>query len=148
VAIWRAVTCGSCGALITKSESIVMRDSFRQALLRARQSGGDIQCGGQSYRLLALLGTGEISQVYLARRIGAVPYLATVKLSSLPVAGHRYAREAEVLRELHALSSLLPEVILQRPLDGDPARQALVLAHVDGYWGSLADLAERFPQGH
>jgi serine/threonine protein kinase len=147
VALWRAVKCGSCGALITKSESIVTRDSFRQALVRARQSVGDIQCAGHQYRLLELLGTGEMSQVYLAQRVGAVPYLATIKLSSSPPAVTRYAREAEVLRELHALSPLLPEVIAQATLDGDSSRQALVLAHPNGYWGSLADLNARFPEG-
>ena len=124
-----------------------MRDSFRQALIRARHSGGDIQCGGERYLLLERLGTGEISEVYLARRVGAMPYLATIKLSSAPAAVTRYAREAEVLRELHAISSLLPEVVAQGPLDSDPSRHALVLAHPNGYWGSLADLNERFPQG-
>src|SRR5262245_51366452 len=69
IAIWRAVKCGSCGALITKTESMVMRDSFRQALNRARQSGGDIQCAGDRFQLVELLGTGEISHVYRARRV-------------------------------------------------------------------------------
>ncbi len=137
----------SCGALIAKTESIVMRESFRQALTRARQGSGDIQCAGEPYRLLDLLGTGELSQVYLARRVGAMPYLATVKLSSLPAAAVRYAREATVLRALHALSSLLPEVMAQGPLDGDSSRHALVLAYPNGFWGTLADLTERFPQG-
>lgn len=124
-----------------------MRDSFRKALARARHSGGDIQCAGEHYVLLGLLGTGTISDVYLARRIGAMPFLATIKLSSSPDAVKRYAREAEVLLELHAISSLLPEVVGHGPLDGDPSRHALVLAHPSGYWGSLADLNERFPQG-
>src|SRR5262245_56282487 len=105
VAIWRAVKCPSCGALITKTESIVRRDWFRQALRRAHQTG-DIQCAGEQYLLLELLGTGEISEVYLARRVTAIPYLATIKLSSSPSAVTRYAREAEVLRELQTLSPL------------------------------------------
>jgi serine/threonine protein kinase len=147
VALWRAVKCASCGALITKTESMVMRESFRQALNRARHAGGDIQCAGERYLLLELLGTGEISKVYLARRIGAIPYLATIKLSSASTAHARYAREAMVLRELHAISSLLPEVVAQGPLEDDSSRQALVLAHPTGFWGSLADLRERFAQG-
>jgi serine/threonine protein kinase len=146
VAIWRAVKCASCGALITKTESMVMRDSFRQALNRARHAGGDIQCLGQGYLLLDRLGTGEISEVYLARRVGAMPFLATIKLSSASAAKTRFAREAEVLRELHAISPLLPAVIAQGPVDGD-ARHALVLAHPNGFWGTLADLNARFPQG-
>jgi serine/threonine protein kinase len=124
-----------------------MRDSFRQAFVRARQRGGDIQCAGERYLLLELLGTGKISEVYLARRIGAMPFLATIKLSSAPAAVARYAREAEVLRELHAISSLLPEVVAQGPVDGDSSRHALVFPHPNGYWGSLADLNERFPPG-
>ncbi len=123
------------------------RDSFRQALARARHISGDIQCSGQPYRLLELLGTGELSQVYRARRLGAMPCLATVKLSSLAAGATRYAREAAVLRELHALSPLLPEVMAHGPLDGDSSRHALVLAYPNGYWGTLADLAEHFPQG-
>lgn len=115
--------------------------------MRARHSGGDIQCAGEGYVLLERLGTGEISEVYLARRIGAMPYLATIKLSSAPDARTRYAREAEVLRDLHALSSLLPEVLAQGPAGGNPPRHALVLANPTGFWGSLADLNERFPQG-
>src|SRR4051794_5919587 len=86
IAIWRAVKCASCGALITRSESVVTRDSFRQALVRARQStggvGSGVQCGGQEYHLMQFLGAGEVSEVYLACRIGALPFLATVKLSS------------------------------------------------------------------
>ena len=52
-----------------------------------------------------------------------------------------------MLRELYLLSSLFPEVVAQGQLDDDPSRQALVLAHPSGYWGSLADLNARFPQG-
>jgi len=124
-----------------------MRDSFRQALNRTRQSGGDIQCAGERFQLVDLLGTGEISHVYLARRVGAVPFLATIKLSSAPTAAARYAREAEVLRELHLLSPLLPEVLAQGPLEGDPSRHVLVLPHPNGFWGSLEDLTARFPHG-
>src|SRR4029450_11920268 len=82
VAIWRAVKCPSWGSLVTRTESIVTRDSFRQALNRARQgvgSAGDIQCAGARYQLLGLLGTGELSQVYLAKRVAAMPFLATIK---------------------------------------------------------------------
>jgi serine/threonine protein kinase len=124
-----------------------MRDSFHQALVRARHSGGDIQCAGEQYLLLSLLGVGEISKVYLAQRIAAMPYLATIKISSAPGAASRYAREAEVLQELHAISSLLPEVFAHGPVDGDSSRHTLVLAHPNGYWGSLADLNEHFPNG-
>ena len=139
---------------------MVMRDSFRQALVRARQGheapGSDLRCGGENYRLIQVLGSGEVSQVYLARRIGVQPFLATLKTSSAPAAAARYAREAEVLRELQASQSgaasvyaaqRLPEVIAQGPVEGSASKQALVLRHPIGYWGSLAALSERFSQG-
>jgi len=157
VAIWRSVKCDSCGALITKTESVVMRDSFRKALLRARQDSaalsGGIQCGGENYHLLQLLGSGEISQVYLAQRIGTLPLLATIKLSSAPVAEARYAREAQALRELHAqqdnvfFSQRLPSVVAQGVVEGNGTQHALVLRHPNGYWGSLAALSEHYPDG-
>lgn len=160
VAIWRAVKCTSCGALINRTESLVMRDSFRQALLRARQAqgaaGGDLQCAGESYHVIQSLGGSETSQVYLARRISGQPFLATIKLSAASAAAVRYAREAEVLKELQSLqegaasvyaAQRLPEVIAQGPVVGHDGRQALVLRHPIGYWGSLAALSERFSNG-
>jgi hypothetical protein len=160
VALWRSVKCASCGALITRTESLVTRDSFRQALARARDGAGElgerIQCGGQRYHLLENLGHGEISEVYAARRIGALPFLATVKLSTAPEAAKRYAREAQVLRELQALdgggagayySQRLPEVVAQGAVEGNARQQALVLRQPNGFWGNLASLSERFPQG-
>jgi len=123
---------------------------FHQAWLRARQdagfSAGGIQCGGERYQLMQLLGSGEISQVHVAQRIGPLPFLATIKLSSAPAAAARYAREAQVLRELQTLQSggagayfsqRLPEVVAAGVVEGgDHTQQALVLRHPNGYWGS------------
>ncbi|HSI12416.1 MAG TPA: lipopolysaccharide kinase InaA family protein [Chthoniobacter sp.] len=161
IAIWRSVKCPSCGALITRTESLVMRETFRQALLRARSgsgmAGGDIQCGGDSYQLGQLLGRGETSQVYLARRVGILPFVATIKLSSASDAPARYAREAQVLRELQALQSdgagayfsqLLPEAVAVGAVEGsNHAKCGLVLRYPNGFWGSLAALNERYAQG-
>jgi serine/threonine protein kinase len=159
VALWRSVTCGSCGSLITKTESLVKRDSFRQALNRARdeRAGSDaLLCGGRRYQLMLMLGVGEISQVYLARRLDGFPLLATIKISSAPTAASHYAREAQVLRELQTLdgdgagayfSQFLPEVISHGAVDGRDDKQALVLRHPGGFWGSLAALSDHFPTG-
>jgi serine/threonine protein kinase len=159
VALWKSVKCGFCGALIAKTESTVTRDSFRQALQRARQDTASLDAvvvGGSRYHLMEKLGAGEISQVYLARRVDAQPLLATVKLSSTSQAAARYAREAQALRELQLLdadgagayfSRLLPEVISQGVVEGDEHKQALVLRHFVGFWGSLAALNERFATG-
>ena len=157
MAIWRTVTCESCGALITRTESLVTRDSFRKALVRATAdsaiAGGVIGCAGWSYLLMGLLGDGEISQVHVGRRIGMLPFLVTIKLSSASVAAKRYAREAEVLRELRAADAggyfthLLPEVVAHGAVEGDDSRQALVFRQPIGFWGSLAALNERYGQG-
>jgi serine/threonine protein kinase len=159
VALWRSVKCASCGSLITKTESVVARDSFRQALKRARQDSAGLDaiiCGGYRYHLMQTLGVGEISQVYLARRIESLPFLATIKLSSAPAATAHYSHEAQVLRNLQALdadgvgayfSRLLPEVISQGVVEGTDGKQALVLRHPTGFWGSLAALNERIATG-
>jgi serine/threonine protein kinase len=102
------------------------------------------------------LGAGEISQVHLACRIGSLPLLATVKISSAATAPAIYAHEAQVSRELQLLdtdgagayfSRLLPEIIAQGVVEGNSGKQALVLRHPSGYWGSLASLNERFASG-
>lgn len=160
VAIWRSVKCASCGALITRTEAIVKRDDFRQALVRARQGAAAavdvVHCGGASYSLMQRLGSGEVSEVHLAQRSGPMPFLATLKLSTSPDAAARYAREAEVLRELHDSGSdsamayaaqRLPDVVTHGPVDGGTWRQALALRYPTGFWGSLATLHDRFPQG-
>jgi serine/threonine protein kinase len=160
VALWRSVKCGSCGALITRTESVVMRESFRKALERAQRSHGgagqDIECGGRSYQLIQNLGRGELSEVYLAKRTGTMPLLATIKISSTPSAKVNFAREVQVLRELHdmqtaavgfSLSAFLPAVLAVGAVGGGPGRNALIFHHPTGYWGSLAALNHQFPGG-
>lgn len=159
VALWRTVKCNSCGALITKTESIVTRDSFRQALNRARQESAGLSavvCGGARYQLLGRLGAGDISEVHLARRLDSAPLLATIKLSSVPAAAAHYAQEAHVSHELQLLdcdgagayfSRLLPDVIAQGAVEGNNGKQALVLRHPIGFWGSLASLNDRLASG-
>jgi hypothetical protein len=160
VAIWRSVKCPSCGALIVRNESLVTREPFRQALARARQAAGvlsaDVVCGGQGYALMETLGQSEHSHVYLARGLGLIPFLVTMKLSSAPAAIDRYAREAQVLRELQQVdaagagaffSQRLPEVVAQGVVEGDSGRHALVLRYPHGYWGSLAALSQVHPGG-
>ncbi|MBN8457108.1 MAG: protein kinase family protein [Verrucomicrobia bacterium] len=133
------------------------RDTFRQALSRAKAAavsqGTTIECSGVGYRIIGDLGcTGETS-LYLACSTGAHPYLATVCLSSDPGAASRFTREAEVLRQLAAgvvsglALRLLPDVVAHGPVvDGD-GRFALVLRHPAGFWGNLAALNQRFPNG-
>jgi serine/threonine protein kinase len=159
VALWRSVNCGSCGALIAKTESVVERDSFRQALNRVRLAAAAadaVGCGGARYQLIQRLGGSEISQVHLALRLGPLPLLTTIKLSGASAAAALYAHEAQAALALQLLahdgagsyfSRLLPEVIAHGPVEGNPGEHALVLRYPSGYWGSLADLNERFPGG-
>lgn len=160
LALWRSARCASCGTWVARSESVVMRDTFHQAWLKARRApdprGGEILCGGMRYQLMNRLGVGEISEVFLARRQGAPPLMATVKMSTQPDAADRYAKEAEILRSLQAsdpgdtgafFSKLLPEVVAQGPVDDVHGKHALLLRHPHGYWGSLADLNHRHPNG-
>lgn len=159
VALWRSVKCGSCGVLIAKTESVVTRDSFRQASNRARQASAGVEaviCEGARYQLIERLGMGEISQVYLASRVASLRFLVTIKISSAPSAAALYAREAEVAQALQRLddagagvyfSRLLPEAVGHGAVEGNPGKQALVLRHPRGFWGSLAALSERFASG-
>lgn len=159
VALWRAVKCASCGSLVTKTESMVRRDSFRQALARAREASAGskfIECGGARYQVLETLGAGEISTVYFGNRVSAAPMLVTIKVSAAPGASAAYAREGEVLRGLQALDSegagafftrLLPVAVAHGAVDGEAGRHALVLKHPVGFWGSLAALHDRFANG-
>lgn len=158
VALWRSVNCSSCGALITRSGSLVQRDQFRQALLRARQAdatGASLTCGGSSYRILQDLGTGEHSTVHLARRMGPLPMLVTLKLASSDAGAESHTREAAIIRELQAtdpggsgafFSRLLPEVVGIGMVDGNQ-RHALILRNPTGHWGSLGALADHFSSG-
>lgn len=159
LALWRSVKCGSCGSLINKTESMVERESFRRAWNRLRKDADSLDavvCGGARYQLVQSLGSGEISQVHLARRIGSLPLLATIKISSAPAAAALYAREAQVSNELQLLapdgagayfSRLLPEVMAQGAVEGCHGKQAIVLRHPSGFWGSLAALNDHFPSG-
>lgn len=113
-------------------------------------------CGGSRYQLMQKLGAGEISEVHLALRTGALPLLTTIKLSSASTAPALYAHEAQVSSELQLLdaegagsyfSRLLPEIIAQGAVEGDYHKQALVLRYPSGYWGSLAALNDRFSSG-
>jgi serine/threonine protein kinase len=102
------------------------------------------------------LGQSDHSHVYLARGLGLIPFLVTMKLSSAPAAATRFAREAQVLWDLQQLdaggtgayfSQRLPEVVAQGVVEGDSGRHALILRYPHGFWGSLAALSQRYPGG-
>lgn len=159
---WRTVNCGYCGATITRGTETVERESFRAAWRRANaaqltDTGRLLQWRGAHYRVLAPLGQGEHSEVLLAERLGAVPERVTIKLARDAAGDAVLAREAAVLQALQALS--VPGAAyftrrLPQPLGlgvaqglGDGERQALVLRHPTGFWGSLQEVQQANPQG-
>ncbi|CAA2109077.1 hypothetical protein VVAX_05348 [Variovorax paradoxus] len=157
---WRTVDCSYCGATVVRGEEIVERESFRAALRRANADvpGGRIlHWRDARYRVLAPLATGEHSEVLLAERLGALPERVTFKLSRHSAADSVLAREGAVLKALQDLSMAGAAYFTRRlpqPLGtgvaeglGDGTRQALVLRHPTGFWGSLQDVALANPAG-
>ena len=158
---WRTVNCSYCGATIARGEETVERESFRAALRRANaETGGGariVQWRGARYRVLAPLGTGEHSEVLLAERLGALPERVTIKLARESSGNDVLLREGAVLQALQALSvpgaayftRRLPQPLGVGVADGlsDGKRQALVLRHPAGFWGSLQDVQQANPQG-
>ncbi|SOD26132.1 hypothetical protein SAMN05518800_2260 [Variovorax sp. YR752] len=157
---WRTVNCSYCGATVVRGEETVERESFRAALRRANAdvAGGRILAWrGARYCVLAPLATGEHSEVLLAERLGALPERVTFKLARDSAANDVLVREGVVLQALQDLS--VPGAAyftrrLPQPLDvgvaeglGDGARQALVLRHPPGFWGSLQDVQQANAQG-
>ncbi|BEP60654.1 hypothetical protein GmRootV213_12080 [Variovorax sp. V213] len=158
---WRTVNCSYCGATITRGEETVERESFRAALRRANADHGDtgrmLQWRGARYRVLAPLAIGEHSEVLLAERLGALPERVTVKLARESADGIVLLREAAVLQALQALAMpgasyftrRLPQPVGTGLAEGlaDGSRQALVLRHPPGFWGSLHNVQQANPRG-
>lgn len=157
-ALWRALPCPYCRVVVTRRDAVVARAPYRAAHLRSLAQGADgprvLRIGGHSYRVLAPLGQGDHSEVLLAERCGALPARVTIKLAPTPDAG--LAAEAATLLGLQELegpgaayfSRRLPQVMaIGRADAAGNAREALVLRHPSGFWGSLADVQRAHPQG-
>jgi hypothetical protein len=151
---WRTVNCSYCGATIVRGTETVERESFRAALRRANADvpGGRILTWrGARYRVLAPLATGEHSEVLLAERLGALPERVTLKLArdsaaDTPCCCAKASRAAVAARTVGVPGAAYFTRRLPQPLGvglaegqdlGDGARQALVLRHPTGFWGSL-----------
>ncbi len=153
-ALWRTVSCSYCKAVVTLNTRWVTRAAFRAAWVRAHTSAsGDdhLALDGATYRLLAPLGHGEHSEVWLAERLGSARLRAVLKLAPADATG-RLAHEAAILRELQALegpgsayfSLRLPQALAH----GLTARgTALAMRAWPGFWGSLTDVLTLRPHG-
>ncbi|MEO8155424.1 MAG: protein kinase family protein [Rhizobacter sp.] len=161
-ALWRMVACTYCKAMVTRSAEVVERAPYQLAYQRSLSIGDGggrrLRIAGQRYRVLTPLGQGEHSEVLLAERCGALPQRVTIKLAHS--AGSDLAREAETLRQLQALqgagaayfSQRLPQVVAlgrtgEFEHESVHEREALVLRHPTGFWGSLSDVLRMHPHG-
>jgi serine/threonine protein kinase len=107
--------------------------------------------------LLAFLGAGEQTDVYLAERIGPLPERVTLKLARQSGETGMLAAEAAILVALQNstangaayFTQRLPQVVACGITEGTPghARELLLLRHPAGYWGSLADVLHHAPTG-
>lgn len=164
-ASWRLVKCPYCDATVTRSKSVVEAARFRQARARvfeiawmAYASAGRILCWqGQHFAVLKQLGAGESAEVFLAERMEPLPERVTLKLAHPTTPPDTLAKEAEILQQLQRspapgadyYSQHLPQVVGCGRTEGTSGagREALVLRHPAGYWGSLAQAMSFRPNG-
>jgi hypothetical protein len=157
-ALWRMVACPYCQAMVTRSAELVARAPYQAAYQRSLGMGAGpgrvLRIAGQRYRVLGLLGQGERAELLLAGRCGAMPQRVVIKLARSSAGG--LAPEAQALQRLQALqvagsayfSQRLPQVVaLGRTDEPGHEREALVLRHPTGFWGSLAEVLQAHPQG-
>lgn len=154
-ALWRTVNCSYCKAVVTLNDRWVARAEFRAAWARAHarpEGGGEwLTLRGADYRLIAPVGQGELSSVWLAERHGAARLRAVVKIAPLG-ARESLSAEADTLWRLQALtgpgsayfSLRLPQPLL---LDHATGHAVLAMRAWPGFWGSLADVLALHPQG-
>lgn len=164
-AAWRMVACPYCHAMVTRGRAVVERATFREARARLEAAAwakcqAEMRClhgCGSRYRLLALLGAGGQTEVYLAERIGPLSERVTLKLARQPGQTGRLAAEAATLLALqHSpvtgaayFTQRLPQVVtwgMTEGMSGDE-HEMLLLRHPAGYWGSLADVLDQAPTG-
>lgn len=160
-AYWRTVTCSYCGATVSRGAETIRAASFHEAWLRVHQAvdlpARMVSVGERQYGLLAGLGGGESSQVFLAQRVHPFGERVTLKLARTDGATAVLQQEAETVRQLQGLktagsayfSQRLPQLVASGTArDGtSPERHALALRHPTGFWGSLADVMRGHPTG-
>ena len=154
-----------CGSTVTRSSSFVKAAEFRdtrkrivaQALAAYPVELPRVRWQGRSYALLRSLGRGETAEVFLAERMAPHPQRVILKLAHSEDSLIRLQSEADVLSQLQTIKSSDAAYFSQRfpQLVGvgiaetqASKRPVLVLRHLPGYWGSLADVLHSMRPGH
>jgi len=164
-ASWRMVACAFCGAVVTRSKSIVEAARFREAYKRAQAYAMDARAAasrvlhlhGQHYSLLTRVGTGESAEVYLAERLSPLPQRVTLKIAHSATKPGRLTDEAEILEQLQSsraqgadyFTQRLPQPVLAGVYEEAAGyeREVLILRHPCGYWGNLLNVKRHSPTG-
>ena len=154
-----------CGSTVTLSSSFVRAAEFRDTRKRiVEQSLAAypvellrVRWQGQSYALLRSLGSGETAKVFLAERMAQHPQRVVLKLAHSEDSLIHLQNEAYVLSQLQTIESSDAAYFSQRlpqlvgvgiaEMQADK-RPVLVLRHLPGYWGSLADVLHSMRPGH
>jgi serine/threonine protein kinase len=157
-ALWRAVSCSYCQAVVTLNDRWVERAGFHAAWRRARERPEGARrwmtLQGHDYELLQRLGSGDHSDAWLARRHGPAPLRAVLKLQREP--GEALAREADRLRALRRLPAAdapyfrlrLPLPLAQGRGTGHGHDGAVLALHAwPGFTATLAEVLAVHPSG-
>lgn len=155
---WRMVNCPFCDSVVTRGERVLQRKEFHDTWKRIHESivGGthQVRVGTSRFEVLAQLGAGETSEVFLARRLDPLPERVILKLARPDSPHGRLATEFDMLRRWQGIegpgaayySQRIPQAAMLGKCTAT-GREALVLRNNPGYWGSLADLVRLNPRG-
>lgn len=158
---WRMVTCPFCRATVGLGQQVVEAAFFHQAWARAKAAAAEhldrLDCGRQSFHILARAGAADGNAAYLALRLLPTGLLAGLEVADGEAGAERLRHEARVLRELHrseapgahAFSRRLPLVLALAYSEGplSPGQVVLALRHPPAARVSLAQLQQLFPNG-
>ena len=137
--------------MVTRSEDVVPVDPFKEAWARAQSapSGEEVRIQEQRYRIQTRLGRGPSSEVLLADRVGVLPERVVLKVAEEDCS--TFDHELDALRKLGEADPIqrLPQPIRAGISSGprSTGRKVLVLRHLPGHWGTLADHSARHPEG-
>lgn len=152
------VNCPFCDSVVTRGERVLQRKEFHETWKQVHGSiaGGShqVKVGSVRFDVLAQLGAGETSEVFLAQRLDPLPERVVLKLARTDSPKGRLATEFDALRKWQGLEGPLMAYYSQRIPQAAmlgkclaTGREALVLRNNPGYWGSLADLVRLNPHG-